>query len=83
VSDRYRFFAFIATLIALVLMFIAACVLLWQGRSVEAVGIGGALTGLIGLAGVLAGGKNSPENQDVTVTNAPTNPAHVTDDREK
>lgn len=55
VTEHDRFRAFIATLIALAFMFFSACMLAWAGRSVEALGISGALTGLIGLAGVLAG----------------------------
>ncbi len=52
-ADRFR--AFVACLITLAIMFALACLLAWAGRSVEALGISGALTGLIGLAGVLAG----------------------------
>jgi preprotein translocase subunit SecY len=68
-NETLRYRAFIATLISLVSMFMAACFLAWVGRSVEAIGIGGALTGLIGLAGVLAGAK--PHSDEVKVTNRP------------
>ena len=57
------------------LMFLAACGLAWVGRSVEAIGIGGALTGLIGLAGVLAGSK--PNTDEVKVTNTPSEPVPI------
>lgn len=71
-SENLRYNAFVATLIALVVMFLAACGLAWIGRSVEAIGIGGALTGLIGLAGVLAGSKQ--HSDEVKVTNSPAEP---------
>ncbi len=74
-NDKLRFYAFISTLFALVTMFIAACVLAYNGRSVEAIGIGGALTGLIGLAGVLAGAKQHTD--EVKVTNPVTDPVHT------
>jgi hypothetical protein len=60
-NDRYRFLAFALTLAALVVMFGLACFLAWLGRSVEAIGIGGALSGLLGLLGVLAAGKQQSE----------------------
>lgn len=56
-----RFHAFLAVLGVLALMFIAACVLAYFGRSVEAIGIGGAMTGLIALAGTLAGQRQPSE----------------------
>jgi hypothetical protein len=56
-NERFRFYSFIGTLITLAFMFLVASLLAWTGRSVEAIGIGGALTGLIGLAGVLAGAR--------------------------
>lgn len=71
-SDKFRFYAFIGTLIALVVMFLAACGLAYLGRSVEAIGVSGALTGLIGLAGVLAGTKQ--HSDQVEVVNKPNNP---------
>lgn len=56
-SEQFRYRAFLGTLGALVVMFIGGCLLALAGKSVEAIGVGGAITGLIGLAGVLAGGK--------------------------
>lgn len=43
--------AFLATLGAIVLLFGMACFCLYNGKSVEAVGIGGVMTGLIGVLG--------------------------------
>lgn len=77
-SERLRYNAFVATLLALVTMFLAACGLAWVGRSVEAIGIGGALTGLIGLAGVLAGSKQ--HSDEVKVTNRPGEEIPVKDE---
>ena len=76
-SEILRYRAFLATLLALVVMFIAACVLAYNGRSVEAIGIGGALTGLIGLAGVLAGAKQ--HSDEVKVVNPPSAPVPTTE----
>ena len=56
-SDEYRYRAFLATIAALVTMFIGGSLLALGNRSVEAIGVSGAISGLIALAGVLAGGK--------------------------
>lgn len=54
-TNQHRFYALLAVLLTLFGMFVAACVLAYNNRSVEAIGISGALTGLIALAGTLAG----------------------------
>lgn len=72
---RYR--AFIATLSAMIVMFLASCVLLYFGRSVEAIGIGGVMMGLLSLLGVLVGAKqdtvtiDQPKEKPVPVDPAP------------
>lgn len=50
-TDRHTLIAFLSVLAALVLLFAIASVLLYFGRSVEAIGIGGVMTGLIGILG--------------------------------
>jgi hypothetical protein len=50
-SDRHSLIAFLSTLAAIVLLVAMAGLLAVNGQSVEAVGIGGAVTGLIGVIG--------------------------------
>jgi uncharacterized membrane protein len=50
-SDRHMLIAFLATLGAIVVLFGMAAYCLYHGKSVEAVGIGGVMTGLIGVLG--------------------------------
>lgn len=76
-NEKLRYNAFLATLVTLGFMFGCACILAWLGKSVEAIGVGGALTGLIGLAGVLAGSKQ--HSDEVTVKNTPSQPVPTTD----
>src|SRR3712207_8210097 len=45
--------AFLSVLAAIVLLFCVACLLLYFGKSVEAIGVGGVMTGLIGILGTL------------------------------
>lgn len=74
-TATFRFYALLAVLGTLLVMFIAACVLAYNGRSVEAIGIGGALTGLIGIAGTLVGSPKAAET--VTIDNPPEKPVPV------
>ncbi len=50
-TDHQAMIAYIATLAAIIVMFGMACLCLYAGRSVEAIGIGGVMTGLIGVLG--------------------------------
>ena len=50
-NERHTLTAFLSVLGAIVLLFSIASVLLYFGRSVEAIGIGGVMTGLIGILG--------------------------------
>ena len=50
-NDNHTLIAFISVLSAIVILFLAACVCLFWGKSVEAIGIGGVMTGLIGVLG--------------------------------
>ena len=50
-TERHTLIAFLATLVAIVVMVGMGLAALAQGKSLEAVGIGGAVTGLIGVLG--------------------------------
>lgn len=50
-SDNHTLVAFLATLGTIAALFVAACVCLIWDKSVEAIGIGGVMTGLIGVLG--------------------------------
>lgn len=50
-TDKHILIAFMSTLAAIVVLFLIAGVLLYFGKSVEAVGIAGVMTGLIGVLG--------------------------------
>jgi hypothetical protein len=56
-SERFRLIAFLATLVNIQIMFIVSCILLYNGRSVEAIGVGSIMVGLIGIAGTLVGAR--------------------------
>lgn len=75
-NEKFNLIAFLATLAAIVVLVLAGAVLGLNGRPVEALGIGGAVTGLIGVLGTFRP-RSNPDNQDVTVTNTPRNPAAV------
>lgn len=66
-DDKHTLIAFLATLAAIVVLFIAACVCLAWGKSVEAIGIGGVMTGLIGVLGTFR-----PRSSTATVQQADT-----------
>ena len=76
-TSLYRFYAFLATVAALVTMFIAASVLAYNDRSVEAIGISGALTGLIALLGTLAGGKPQGDGETIQIKQPAGEPVPV------
>lgn len=71
-TENHTFYAFISVLAAIVMLFVVASVLLYHGRSVEAVGIGGVMTGLIGVLGGFR-----PQQRKVEVDNSPNNPVPV------
>ena len=50
-NNRHTLIAFLATLLSIVIMVIVATFAAANGRSIEALGIGGAVTGLIGVLG--------------------------------
>lgn len=59
-EDKHNLIAFLATLGAIIILFIAACVCLVVGKSVEAIGIGGVMTGLIGVLGTFRPRQTAP-----------------------
>lgn len=71
-NDRHTLIAFLAVLAAIVLLFCVACLLLYFGRSVEAIGVGGVMTGLIGILGTFR-----PQQRKVEVENSAANPVPV------
>lgn len=50
-NERHILIAFLATLVAIVVLVIVGAIMAAQGKSAEALGIGGAVTGLIGVIG--------------------------------
>ena len=60
-TERHTLIAFLATLIAIVIMVGMALVALARGQSLEAVGIGGAVTGLIGVLGTFKPRTTTPD----------------------
>lgn len=71
-TEKHTFYCFIAVLGAITVLFGIASLLLYHGRSVEAVGIGGVMTGLIGVLGGLR-----PQSRKVEVDNESSNPVPV------
>ena len=73
-EDNHTLIAFLATLGAIVLLFAAACICLAFGKSVEAIGIGGVMTGLIGVLGTFrpkSGSVATTTTGDVNVNKEP------------
>lgn len=66
---EYR--AFLACLFALVVLVAIAAFLAWQDKSVEAVGVGAAITGLIGIM------RQPQAINEVKVSNDPAHPVPV------
>lgn len=50
-NEHHNLIAFLATLTAIVILVLAGAFLATQGKSAEALGIGAAVTGLIGVMG--------------------------------
>ena len=50
-TDRHSFLAFIAVLVAIIAVYSIAAYVTWLGKPVEALGISGVGTGLIGVLG--------------------------------
>lgn len=74
-TQRDQLIAYLATLAAIIVLFVAACICLYNGKSVEAVGIGGVMTGLIGVLGAFrpqqAKSTGSTESGDVNLNKDP------------
>lgn len=79
-SEKYTFYAFLATLVAIVVLVSLGAALGLNGRPVEALGIGGAVTGLIGVIGTFKPRTTAPdEAQVVTVAPGATLPVTETE----
>jgi hypothetical protein len=74
-TESYTYKAFIAVLIAIVILYGIGATLAYFGKPMEALGLGGAGTGLIGILGTFKPRTAAPdEPQPVTVTNPPDQP---------
>lgn len=69
-SERHQLIAYVSTLVAIVVLVGIAAFCAANGRSLEAVGVGGAVTGLIGVI-------RMPQSRTVTVDNPPSAPVPV------
>lgn len=76
-SEKYTLIAFLATLVAIVTLVVTGAIMAANGRPAEALGIGGAVTGLIGVIGTFKPRNNAADNQDVTITNKKDDPVPV------
>lgn len=61
-TEHHTLIAFLSVLSAIVLLFLMACILLYFGKSVEAIGIGGVMTGLIGVLGTFRPATKAAQN---------------------
>ncbi len=84
-TERATLIAFLATLAAIVVLVALGAYMASQGKSTEALGIGGAVTGLIGVIGTFKPRTTNPgpdgslsDPQNVTVTNPPSDPVPTT-----
>ena len=74
-TDRHILTAFLATLISIVVLVITGAMIAINGYSAEALGIGGAVTGLIGVIGTFRPRPMATDGPtDVNVTNAAEDP---------
>lgn len=79
-TERHTLIAFMATLLAIVVLVITGAIIALRGGSTEALGIGAAVTGLIGVIGTFKPRTTAPDTpQDVTVVNKPTAPVPTHD----
>lgn len=58
-TDRHSLIAFLTVIVAIVMLVVIGAYMSSQGHSAEALGIGGAVTGLIGIAGTFKPKTNS------------------------
>jgi hypothetical protein len=72
-DERHNLIAFLAVLGTIGVLFGISAVCLYAGKSVEAIGIGGVMTGLIGVLGTFR-----PQGRRVTVDNAASDPVPTT-----
>ena len=70
-NDTHQLIAYVATLFAILYLVTVAAVLAYNGRYSEAIGVGAAVTGLIGVIKL-------PAQRSVTVDNPPGNPVPTT-----
>lgn len=78
-SERHNIIAFLSTLIAIVLLVALGAYMAGQGKSTEALGIGGAVTGLIGVIGTFKPRTGSAVQDDTLKTAVDKIPPTTTD----
>lgn len=66
-TDRYRMIAFIGVLVSINILVIVGALLAAAGKGSEALGIAGAVTGLIGVIGTFKPGQLPPPDQTLTL----------------
>ena len=77
-TDRHILTAFLATLIAIVVLVVTGAIIAINGYGTEALGIGGAVTGLIGVIGTFRPRPMASDGPtDVNVTNPASDPVPV------
>ena len=69
-TDRHTIIAFLSTLAAILYLVTIAAVLAYFGKYAEAIGIGGAVTGLIGIAGAMKPMGKGSAQQDANLATA-------------
>jgi hypothetical protein len=78
VTERHTLIAFLATLVAIVILVVTGALMAANGKPAEALGIGGAVTGLIGVIGTFKPRTPTGDSpQPVNVVNPPDDPANV------
>jgi hypothetical protein len=60
--SRYSFWCFLAVLVAIVVLYTIGAILAYNGKPMEALGLGGAGTGLIGILGTFKPRSSGPMN---------------------
>lgn len=63
-NERNHFLSYVSTLGALVAIYVVGAVLAWQGKPLEALGLSGVGTGLIGVLGAMARGRQKGGDGD-------------------
>jgi hypothetical protein len=83
-TDLYTFRAFLAVLVAIVVLYAIGAILAYNGKPMEALGLGGAGTGLIGILGTFKPRTTTPDTpQQVSVVNPSSDPVPTTNEEDR